>query len=221
MKTIVINLLLVTFLISCSTAKEQKTNQTLDTKPFTAEVKHSMYIEYDNINDPQKMHVVLDNDRMLIEKSGKIIGSKGELYLDLGLEGDIQRIWMWKDGPELTVVTELSDTDNGWSQVMKMNVMQKTKMWSTRFGGFNAGEPILVEGKLYLSTIGTIAKMDQSTGTFCWKIENLYDGSQYNGFEEPVFVNAEQILFRSDRPFVDKMDEILVDDAKGTILRKD
>ena len=209
------------FMVSCGGSNKQKTSDSKELKAFTPEVQHSLYVEYDNINDPQQMHVVLDRERMLVDKNGKIFSPDGTLYTDLELSGSIQVIYFWKDGPELTVLAELSDGDNGWTEIEKLNVMQKKKIWSTRFGGFNAGVPIIANGKLYMSTIGALAKLDLSTGEFCWKIENLYDGSKYNGFEEPVFVNAGQVLFKSDRPFVDAMDEILVDDLKGTILRKD
>ena len=221
MRISVFFLLLLVIFFSCNNVKEQKTSSSKEIPPFTAEVKHSIYVEYDNINDPQKMHVILNQERMLVDKSGKIFSPDGSLLVDLGFGGTIQVIYFWKDGPELTVVAELSDGDNSWTLVEKVNVMQKTKVWSTKFGGFNAGVPIIVNGKIYISTIGALAKLDQATGAFCWKIENLYDGSKYNGFEEPAFVNSKLILFRSDRPFVDKMDEVLVDDIKGTILRKD
>jgi len=221
MKTPVFFLLLLAIFFSCDGAKVQKTSSSKEIPSFTAEVEHSIYVEYDNINDPQKMHVILDQERMLVDKSGKIFTPDGSLLVDLGFGGNIQVIYFWKDGAELTVLAELSDGDNSWTEVEKMNVMQKSKVWSTKFGGFNLGVPIIVNGKIYISTIGALAKLDQESGTFCWKIENLYDGSKYNGFEEPVFVNSKQVLFRSDRPFVDKMDEVLVDDDKGTILRKD
>lgn len=214
-------LILLALFFSCNNTKEQKASPSKEIAPFTSEVQHSIYVEYDNINDPQQMHVVLDQERMLVDKNGKIFTPNGTLYMDMDLGGNIQVIYFWKDGSELTVVAELSDGDNGWTEVIKMNVMQKTKLWSTKFGGFNAGVPIIVNGKIYISTIGALAKLDQTNGTFCWKIEDLYDGSKYNGFEEPVFVNSAHILFKSDRPFVDEMDEILVDDLKGTIIRKD
>jgi outer membrane protein assembly factor BamB len=221
MKTPVFSLLLLALFYSCNNSKVQKTCSSNEIPPFTAQIQHSIYVEYDNINDPQKMHVILDQERMLVNKSGQIFSPDGSLLIDLGLGADIQVIYLWKDGSELTIVAELSDGDNGWTVIEKMNLMQKHKVWSTKFGGFNAGVPVIVNGKIYVSTIGALAKIDQSNGSFCWKIENLYDGSKYNGFEEPVFVNSEQVLFRSDKPFVDKMDEVLVDDVKGTILRKD
>jgi outer membrane protein assembly factor BamB len=211
----------LTFLAACSGVKDQKNSASKEVQAFKPEVQHSLYVEYDNINDPQKMHVVLDRERLLVDKSGTIYTPDGDVYADLDLGGSIQVIYMWEDGPELTVLAELSDGDNGWTEVEKLNVMQKKKIWSTRFGGFNAGVPIIANGKMYLSTHGALGKLDISTGHFCWKIENLFDGSKYNGFEEPVFVNASQVLFRSDRPFVEKMDEILVDDLKGTVVRKD
>jgi len=221
MKSSLFFLLPLAFLASCSGAKDQKSSTSNNVVAFTPNVQHSIYVEYDNINDPQKMHVILDRERLLVDKDGKIFSSDGHLYADLGLGGAIQVIYFWKDGPELTILAELSDGDKGWTEIEKFNVMQKKKLWSTRFGKFNAGVPVIANGKLYMSTIGALAKLDVSTGQFCWKIENLYDGSKYNGFEEPVFVNAQQVLFRSERPFVGGKDEILVDDAKGTILRKD
>lgn len=214
-------LLILALLTACSSRKDQGGITTESKQTFVPTVQHSIYVEYDDINDPQKMHVILDRERMLVQKDGKILGPDGNLFLDLQLEGGIQVVYFWKDGSELTVLAELSDGDNGWTEIAKWNVMQKKKIWSTRFGGFNAGVPIIANNKMYLSTIGALAKLDVSNGQFCWKIEDLYDGSKYNGFEEPVFVNAGEILFRSDRPFVDKMDEILVDDLKGTIVRKD
>jgi outer membrane protein assembly factor BamB len=221
MKITFLPLLILALVTSCNGSKDQKSSTSKEIPPFTAKVQHSIYVEYDNINDPKEMHVVLDEERMMVNKRGKIFNSNGSLLVDLDYKGDIQVIYFWKDGSELTTVAELSDGDNGWTEIKKMNVMQKTKVWSTKFGGFNAGVPIIVDGKIYLSTIGAIAKLDQTTGAFCWKIENLYDGSKYNGFEEPVFVNSRQVSFRSDRPFAKKMDEVLVDDAKGTILHED
>jgi hypothetical protein len=221
MKPSLLILLLATVFAACSGNKEQKDKQVEAPKAFTPTVQHSIYVEYDDINDPQKMHVILDRERMRIDKDGKMYAPDGSLYADLHLGGDIQVIYFWKDGPELTVLAELSDGDNGWTLIEKVNVMQHKTLWSTKFGGFNAGVPIIANGKMYVSTIGALGKLDVTTGQFCWKIEQLYDGSKYNGFEEPVFVNAEQVLFRSDRPFADKMDEVLVDDLKGTILRKD
>lgn len=221
MKTPIFPLLLLVVFFSCSNSKEQKTSSSKVIPPFTAIVQHSIYVEYDNINDPKEMHVVLDQERMMIDKRGKIFSPNGTLFVDLVFNGNIQRIFFWKDGSELTVVAELSDGDNGWTEVKKVNVMQKTTVWSTKFGGFNAGVPIIVDGKIYISTIGALAKLDQTNGSFCWKIEDLYDGSKYNGFDEPVFLNSKQVLFKSDRPFVDEMDEVLVDDITGSILRKD
>lgn len=221
MKPSILLVLIAVVFASCNGNKEQKNNQVDATKAFTPNVRHSIYVEYDNINDPQKMHVILDRERIRIDKNGKMYAPDGSLYMDLQLGGAVQVIYFWKDGPELTVLAELSDGDNGWTLIEKVNVMQHKTLWSTKFGGFNAGVPILVNGKLYMSTIGALGKLDVATGQFCWKIEQLYDGSKYNGFEEPVFVNAEQVLFRSDRPFADKMDEVLVDDLKGTVLRKD
>jgi len=221
MKASLFLLLPLAILASCSGAKDQKTSSTDNVVKFAPAVQHSIYVEYDNINAPQKMHVILDRERLLVDKDGKIFSADGNLYTDLGLGGAIQVIYFWKDGSELTILAELTDGDKGWTEIEKFNVMQKRKLWSTRFGKFNAGVPVIAEGKMYISTIGALGKLDVATGQFCWKIENLYDGSKYNGFEEPVFVNAQQVLFRSDRPFAGGKDEILVDDAKGTILRKD
>ena len=214
-------MLCLAFFISCSSKKTNVVDSESSIRPFTGVLKPSTYVEYDNIDNPNEMHVILDQQRMLLNKTGQLFNPAGALIADFNLKGDIQLIFIWKDGPTLSVVTELNDGKKNWSEVQKYNLNDKRVEWNTRFGSFNLGVPIVVDSMMYLSTNGTLAKLNLETGAFVWKIDTLSNGSKYNGFEEPKFINSENILFASKIPFVDLVDTIIINEVNGSIVRKD
>ncbi len=81
--------------------------------------------------------------------------------------------------------------------------------------GFNLGQPVIVGNMAYLSTIGSVGKIDLNTGKYVWKFDNLYENGKYNNFYEPVFHEGDLVLFS------DGQNSILINDRKGEILKMD
>jgi hypothetical protein len=173
--------------------------------------------------EPDTMFMHVDDIRLMITPSGLIYKSDSTLIADLKCDGEIQKMYVDFDADTLYAVVEMTDMDNGWSAVLKMDFSKNKIIWKKALGGFNIGKPVIFHNKIYLSSIGVIAKIDRYKGEFCWKFSNLYDTfeSKYGDFERVYFTKRNEVVFVSENVITKKKYQIVVDDLKGKILKKD
>jgi hypothetical protein len=170
----------------------------------------------------ESKNISFNGDNLLINDKGLILKSDNSVYIDLEC-GDysISKLYLNNYNGFVLTIIELTDLDNGWSIVELYDKEKNKKKWSIDLCGFNLGCPIIKNDKLFLSTIGCIAKLDLETGEYCWKFDDLYSEGKYNSFDTIIVKSNNQVIFESKRSFSDIIDRIVIDDAKGKIIKMD
>lgn len=133
---------------------------------------------------------------------------------------EIDQVFYGVDGSHVVVVLALNDGEGGWGVIQRWSDGAAIPAWSAGLPAFNIGEPFAVDRKVYLTGIGTVAKLDLETGDFDWLHRGLYAEGDFNAFRKPyrsddtvVFISRDHLRPDDDTVYV------LVDDITGNILR--
>jgi hypothetical protein len=109
--------------------------------------------------------------------------------------------------------------------VALFDVSGKVK-WFLSFPG-NVGDPLLAEGRLYVSGIGFLGKIDLRAGAFTWKVEGLYREPGMFIFFELPHLEGHRVVFGA-RHSVGGQDvaargpkSVAVDDRSGQVLSEE
>lgn len=195
-------------------------------KHLDGKVSPFMSVTYVNeFYEPDTMYAAIKDKQYMIDPSGFIYNPDGSVFMNMecdeSIDEGIQKMYFHVDDDTLYAFLELTDMDCGWSSIVKLDLNKKKIIWRVPFGSFNVGQPVARNNHIYLSSLGTIGKIDQVTGKYKWKYDNLYDDGKYNNFHRIYFKNDNEIVFAADSLTSDKTHLIVVNDSDGKIICKD
>jgi outer membrane protein assembly factor BamB len=119
---------------------------------------------------------------------------------------------------DLILVLTVGNVHSGSSHVVRLDGNDFSLEWSAPLFGFNIGTPVIKNRMLYVSSIGTVGKVDLQTGEYLWLHENLYDQetTDFNSFKMPVF-DEEKVIFQG-KTLGSCPKRIEVDDSSGKVI---
>lgn len=108
-----------------------------------------------------------------------------------------------------------STSNSGGSVALAIDLVKQSPVWQIQVGGFNLGDAVIREHYIYLSTIGTVAKLDFIAGKFVWKHDNLYDATTgaFNSMKVAQF-DGTKVVFEDE---FESTKKIVVDDETGKL----
>jgi hypothetical protein len=155
--------------------------------------------------DPYELIINLKNEYVLIYDGTEI--SKNLLIQDMYIEREFATI----RNDKLYIYYQASDGLDGTSYLACIDLKSNSINWQTKIGGFNIGEPLIIDDYVYLTSIGTIGKFSLDSGEPSWLHNDLYEKYKSNYFE--VIARSEDKIIFTD----DNGRKIIVDDINGKI----
>lgn len=136
------------------------------------------------------------------------------LQLDYDAKG-IEGIAVSRHQDDLLVVFGMYGGEGGdsvWSKLCRFSGETGILLWSADIPGFNMGEMLKTGDIAYMTSIGTTAKIDLTTGKYIWQHKGFYGKGAYNDFRKPLLENGSVV-------FIDSNDNrIVIDDFSGAII---
>jgi outer membrane protein assembly factor BamB len=105
---------------------------------------------------------------------------------------------------------QMSDGDSGWAKMSLIDPVKMRFLWTTGGYGFNLGVPVMVGDYAYVTSIGTVAKINLKTGKNEWIHNDLYDSGYYNIFKK-IEIKGNNARFTDSGGHV-----IVINDKTGT-----
>jgi hypothetical protein len=224
MKIKLIVLVITLLIVGCNNLITNKKNRVVENINI---VQTSYSTRAINKNPDQKG----DEDTLLIDfKGSKIeIHPNGYLYWDtsrrdsLKLTSDmfVTEAFYYMIDSLLILFVEESDGDYGTCEIININLNNKQICWKTPMDGFNLGKPIIRGNFVFLTTIGTIGKLDLRNGKYAYQYIDLYDTNKYsfNSFDTIVFKDS-LTFFISKNYHSKHMDSAIINERTNSLIIK-
>lgn len=121
-------------------------------------------------------------------------------------------------GNDLIFVIGYKNGEVGGTEIVRVGMDDLLPVWNQPLSGFNAGSPVIKGTNVYVSAIGSIGKIDLTSGKYIWVHEDLYDQEtqDFTAFQRPVFEN-DRIIFQGLNIMVPCPKRIEVNDISGEI----
>jgi hypothetical protein len=131
--------------------------------------------------------------------------------------GHIEQLYFIEHEGDLVLLYELSDDQNGWGYITRLNQSTRKFKWVAGISGSNLGPALVETNYVYLTGGSLIAKLDLQSGAYVWKQEGLREkySSSFQVFQAP-WIKGDHVFFREDlEPFktmeVDKLSGKIID----------
>lgn len=122
---------------------------------------------------------------------------------------------------DLLLFCEMSDGDEGYCDLFRINLSNGLMKWNVYMDGFNLGQPVIRANSVYITAIGAVAKLDFETGKFMYEESNLYDSktTSFNSFDKVLF-KGNTTYFVSKRPLNNIVDTVIIDENTNKMTIK-
>jgi hypothetical protein len=113
----------------------------------------------------------------------------------------VERAWCALRDGDLLLAYEVTDLEgeSTHTEVFRLDAGRLALRWRAYPGGFNLGPALVVGDTAYLTTIGTVTKLDLRTGREIWRRYGLYrPHSQLDLFALPI-VRGDTLVIPSER----------------------
>jgi len=107
----------------------------------------------------------VNNTNFLITPEGRLFwGQNLTDSIHLKTEVIIEKAYLYKVDTVLFIFYTETDEESATSRVEKINLKSKKHIWQADVIGFNLGMPYLVDNFAYLTTLGTVNKLNLADG---------------------------------------------------------
>lgn len=218
----------ICFITSCTKPNSNLTNKNesqektqLSNDPLTTIYPTRAIKKHDDITgDDDTLSLSINNYDFTIYPSGLLKwGDKDSVILSNDMYVTIAYFQLI--GNDLLLFCEMSDSDNGTSEIFRINLANKHIKWKTNLSGFNLGRPVIRSNFGYITAIGCIGKLDILTGKYIYVNSNLYDikTGAFNDFDTVLF-QGNNTYFVAKRPTTNNIDSVIFDEKSNTIRIK-
>jgi hypothetical protein len=128
---------------------------------------------------------------------------KGRAH-DLTLKTDggrLDQVYFCEAENDLILLYELSDQENGWAYVMRLNQATVKPRWITPITATDLGPALLDGSDLYFTAASLAAKIDLKTGAYAWQQADLHAryAPSFATFQN-LWLKGDHVFFKEDRP---------------------
>lgn len=122
---------------------------------------------------------------------------------------------------DLLLFCEMSDSDNGTSDIFRINLISKKIKWTVNLNGFNLGQPVIRANYGYITAIGSVGKLELETGKYVYVKSNLFDRDRnsFNNFDTILF-RGNKTFFIAKRPLNSFVDTVIIDEKTNEMTIK-
>jgi hypothetical protein len=154
------------------------------------------------------------------EITEKSIDGSSTKNFKIQTDGFINNIYLLHYEINLLVYHCDTDGEDGVSFIELLDRKTGESIFWSHIPGFNLGQPIVVGGKSYVTTIGFVGKIDLLTGKYDWQYDDLYDHQKYsfNSFDS-ISVDNDTVQFISEHYRTKTIDKVFVADKSGKLLQ--
>lgn len=182
-------------------------------------IEHPIAVEYTNISNSDTNFINLQHQKLLVTPKGNVI-SENKLLFEIHPKGNIQKIFPFFIEGDIVIIYSFSTLNNdSGSSAKRISLKNNTEIWEKSIYGFSLEPPVLVNGFIYLSTIGFIGKLNVKTGEFIWEFDDFFKNGNFISFNEPLFYKDSSVLFTEKSPANATACSILIDDKNSRILK--
>jgi len=219
---------LICFITSCNKSNStlsskndlhNKTELSIDTLktvyPTSATNKHKNWT-----GDEDTLSLSINNYDFTIYPGGLLKwGDKDSVRLSVDMY--VTRAYFYIIENDLLLFCEMSNSDEGTSDIFRINLTNGQIKWNANLNGFNLGQPAIRSNYGYITTIGAIGKLDLRTGKYVYEKSNLYDTktSSFNNFDTILF-RENKTYFVSKRPLNTIVDTVIIDENTNRMTIK-
>jgi hypothetical protein len=151
-------------------------------------------ISLTTILDPYKL-IINANNEYLLSKSGQVVAKNNLINIQ---EASIVRYYSHIINNNLYIYYQaLSGEDGDISKLVNIDIKINKILWQTAVGGVNIGEPVIFNDNIYLTAMGTVAKISLKSGEKIWIHDNLYEDGNANSFGR-IVQSKDDIVFTDD-----------------------
>jgi outer membrane protein assembly factor BamB len=132
-----------------------------------------------------------------VTRGGEVsIGSGATGQLPVPREGRIEMVYATQLGHDYLLVYQASNGESGWGGAARLD-RHGAARWHHAIPGFNVGNPLVEDDRLYVSAFGYLAALSLETGELIWEHAGLYspDENAFIGFSAPVISDL-SVLFQ-------------------------
>lgn len=228
-----ITLTLLTVLAICFMTSCNKPNSTLASKndlqnknELSIDTLKTVYptkatnMHKDWTGDEDTLSISINNYDFTIYPGGLLKwGDKDSVRLSV--EMYVTRAYFYIVENDLLLFCEMSDSDNGTSDIFRINLTNGHIKWNANLNGFNLGQPAIRANYGYITTIGAVGKLDLGTGKYVYEKSNLYDTktTSFNDFDTILF-RENKTYFVSKRPLNNIVDTVIFDENTNRMTIK-
>ena len=150
----------------------------------------------DNLFVPQKFEFSIGDIKYLVLSKGDGArtdsrGKSSNFALPLADGFYIERLdYLDTDGDPI-IIYDVTNDDVAAGSVIRLDKKTLVQKWLANVPGFNIGEGVVKDHWLYLSTIGSVGKLDLDSGKYVGQYDGLYKKKPgiFNSFERPVILS--------------------------------
>jgi hypothetical protein len=214
-----IYLLIFSCLFSCVDSKTTNHLQTstLDIKKSAAKFPVRAKFKNPEQSDKDTLIATVNQTDFSITPDGKLSwGQKLADIVHLKTEVYIEAAYLFMESDTLFVFYTETDHDGSTSRLEKIDLKIRKSIWQTEIYAFNLGIPYIIDNFAYVTTIGTIGKIDLVSGKYIFQFRDLYDNkkSSFNSFDSIIFQDS-LAIFISKNINSKRVDSIIVNEKKG------
>jgi hypothetical protein len=108
-----------------------------------------------------------------------------------------ERIYSAAYHGDLVVLFGVSNGENGWGGVARLQPPDFHVVWHVKIPSFNVGPGAIDGSSLYVSASGFVARVDLEGGRYLWQHGGLYDATdrRFNAFLVPLVTRSEALFY--------------------------
>ena len=224
MKKLILILIIILIVASIAISTKISSNCKL-TKNTTISYQNPIKAKKKNTDNPfaiDSLFATIDSINFVITPKGKLIWKNKTLNkINLSTKLSIDVAYLYKKDNILFVFYTETDFEGSTSRVEKFDLNTKKQIWQNEIYAFNLGLPYIVENFAYVTTIGTVGKLNLETGKYIYQYKDLYDREKtsFNSFSEIIFKDSLTIFLSKNRK-EESIDSIIINENTQKIIIK-
>ena len=129
----------------------------------------------------------------------------------------IEKAYLFMVSDTLFIFYTETDNEGATSRLEKIDLKMRKSIWQTEIYAFNLGIPYIIDNFAYVTTTGTVGKIDLVSGKYIFQFRDLYDNkkSSFNSFDSIIFKDSSAIFLSKNRND-NRIDSVIVNEKAGT-----
>jgi len=213
-------------LYSCSAPTSTISDSSSNLKADTHEIIFPPHAINKNPNTPiseiDTLLCSIDEYNFLITPTGLLKwGNNLVDSFQLKTEVWVVKAYLHLENNILFIFYEETDEESGTSRVEKISLDKKENVWVNNIWGFNLGQPYIKDNFVYVTSFGTVGKINLADGQYAFQFKELYDHKKnsFNSFDTVIFKDS-LTLFISNNFYSKMTDSIIVNEKTSEMITK-